>query len=422
VKQRTQFVLELEKGTYSLSELCRSFGISRPTGYKWWERYQQEQFEGLKDRSTAAHTHPNAVSPEIEAAIVESRRDFPHWGPKKLVALLARHHPARDWPSPSTVGDILKRHGLVAPRRRSRRVVPAAPPAGVRVAVRANDVWAVDFKGWWRTGDGMKCFPLTLSDTATRFVLRAQGLRQTDGQRVRPILEAAMREWGLPRAIRSDNGPPFASAGLGGLSTLAVWWLRLGIDPERIAPARPQQNGRHERMHLTLEKEVAANPAADLRRQQRQLDAWRLEFNELRPHEALGQQTPASFYGPSERRWPARLPEPEYPASYEVRRVSPRGWFRWFDERIFVGHALAGEDIGLRQENERWWSLWFCNKALSWFDGWECQLVGLGKCRPAGQPGENKKAVFPRQSTGLGKPPCAFPQFPSPDDDWEMEA
>ena len=227
-----------------------------------------------------------------------------------------------------------------------------------------------------------------------------------------------MRQWGVPRAIRSDNGPPFVTRGLGGLSDLSVWWIRLGIRHERIEPGSPQQNGCHERMHLTMQREVASAPGASLRHQQRLLERWRVEFNEVRPHEALGQATPASVYGPSPRPYPERLPEAHYPSDFEVRRVFGPGWFSWFGTRIGVSPALAGERLGLRQENERWWSVWLCHQPLSWLDGWEGRLVRLGKCRPDGQPVGNDEAVSHPLPTGLGKPPSAFPQLPSHDDEW----
>lgn len=416
--ERIRFVLEVEEGALSLSELCRAYGISRETGYKWLRRWREDGLESLRDRSRAPLSHPNALDARLEEMVVAARSRHPSWGPKKLRKVLERDHPKEAWPAVSTVGEVLKRRGLVIPRAPRRRHPPAPLPEGLSLPVEANDLWAVDFKGWWRTRDGAKCFPLTLTDGATRFILRAQGLGRCDEGQVRPVMEAAMRQWGLPRAIRSDNGPPFVTHGLGGLSALSVWWLRLGIRHERIDPGSPQQNGRHERMHLTMEGEVAPVPGATLGHQQRLLDHWRKEFNQVRPHEALGQLTPSSLYGPSRRPYPSRLPEAHYPSDFEVRRVFGPGWFSWFDERISVSPALAGERVGLRQENERWWSVWLCRQPLSWLDGWEGRLVRLGKCRPDGQPVGNDEAVSPSLPTGLGKPPSAFPQLHSHDDEW----
>jgi transposase InsO family protein len=416
--ERMRFVLDVKAGISSISELCRAYGVSRETGHKWLRRWKEGGLEALRDGSRAPLHHPNALEGRLEEMIVAARGAHPKWGPKKLREVLAGSHPRESWPAVSTVGEVLKRRGLVVPRARRQRHPPSPLPEGLSLPMDANDLWAVDFKGWWRTRDGAKCHPLTLTDGATRFIVRAQVLGRPDGEQVRPVLEAAMRQWGLPRAIRSDNGPPFVSAGLGGLSALSVWWIRLGIAHERIDPGCPYQNGRHERMHATMQREVASAPGATLGHQQRLLDRWREEFNAVRPHEALAMAVPASLYGVSPRPYPARLPEAHYPSDFEVRRVYGPGWFSWFDQRIGVSPALAGERIGLRQENERWWSVWLCRQPVSWLDGWGCRLVRLGKCRPDGQPVGNDEAVSHHLPTGLGKPPGAFPQLHSHDDEW----
>src|SRR5262249_17327454 len=240
------------------------------------------------------------------------------------------------------------RRGLVK-RRRLRRHVPTNSTP-LSPCFSANDVWAIDFKGWFRTGDGQRCDPLSLSDLASRYVLRLQALAKTDGEHVWPIIDAAFREFGLPLVMRSDNGPPFASVAAGGLSSLAVKVIKAGVRPERIAPGKPQQNGRHERLHLTLKQETTTPPAASLRHAQRRVVAFRCLLNEERPHEALGQTPPAQHYNPPTiRPYHGRLREPEYPSDHEVRRVRHNGDIRWRNDVIFLSQVLVGEPIGLRQ-------------------------------------------------------------------------
>lgn len=253
--------------------------------------------------------------------------------------------PQVGWPAASTIGDLLKRHGLSGTRRRRRAIPASGGPLSAGVA--PNDVWGVDFKGWFKTGSGARCEPVTVSDLASRYLLRCEPVRRPDSDHLRPIFEAAFREYGLPRAIRMDNGPPFASRGAGGLTPLSVWWLKLGIRPERIDPGRPDQNGRHERLHRTLRHETACPPAATVAGQHRRFDRFRFEYNFVRPHEALGQRPPAAVYGPSPRPYPERLLEPVYDDDQFVRRVSSRGTILWRQHRIYVGTALIGEPVAL---------------------------------------------------------------------------
>ncbi len=352
-----------------MAELSRRYGVSRPTGYKWAERYEARGWEGLQDESRAPHQHPNAIAEGVEEAILELRRTHPTWGPRKLRARLERARPQWSWPVASTIGALLKREGLVAPRGRRRKTPPYAQPFAA--AGTCNAVWCSDFKGWFRTGDGRRCDPLTMSDAYSRYLLRCQAVGRADGEHVRAVLEAAFREYGLPEAMRTDNGPPFAAPSLGGLSRLAVWWIRLGIRPERIAPGQPEQNGRHERMHRTLKAETASPPAADRRAQQRAFDRFRREYNEERPHEALGQQTPASLYAPSPREYPARLQEMAYPAGCVLRRVREHGVISWKDHNVFLTHALSGEVVGLEALDERYYRVYFGPLLLGTFDSWK---------------------------------------------------
>lgn len=362
--ERARFIWELEAAERSMAEICRAYGISRKTGYKWLQRYRSEGVAGLADRSRAPQRRPNATPESIEREVLALRAERPYWGERKLHSFLERERPQQGWPAPSTIGVLLKRHGLTHPPRRRRR---ATPSASLSTAGEPNQVWAIDFKGHFRTGDERRCDPLTLSDTASRYLLRCQAVERADGAHVRALLEATFREYGLPQAIRSDNGPPFASVGLGGLSRLAVWWVRLGVMPERIEPGHPEQNGRHERLHRTLKRETANPPRATRRAQQRAFEAFRKQYNEERPHEALQMSTPASVYVPSPREYPARLPELAYPEQFQLRRVQPHGDIVFGNRGIFLSEVLSGEVVAL-EEQEQGWRIWFGPLELAWVD------------------------------------------------------
>lgn len=337
--QRMHFVVEYDWDELTMAELCRKYGISRKTGYKWLTRVEEEGFESFKDRSRAPHHHPNQLTEAVEQAILALRALHPTWGPKKLLRRLQDQDSPKRWPARSTIAEVIRRHGLAWPRKRRRRVVPHEQPFAR--CDGPNSVWCVDFKGWFRTSDGQRCDPLTISDAFSRYLIRCQAVEDPGLRSVRPVFEAAFREYGLPWAIRSDNGTPFASHGIAGLSRLSVWWIRLGIRPERIEPGQPQQNGRHERMHLTLKNETASPSAATVRRQQQRFDAFQEEYNQQRPHEALELATPASKYQPSARPYPARLPEMAYPTEWACRRVRPCGRVRLHGGQFFTG---AGPD------------------------------------------------------------------------------
>ena len=381
--ERLRFVREHRRQAVSMSELCRAYGISRRTGYKWLARFEELGEPGLSDRSRAPERHPNATAADLEDVIVEFRRSHMRWGPRKLRAWLRERIPNRVWPSASTFGEILQRHGLVLPVSVRRRSPPFSQP--LAHAEAPNEVWCADFKGWFRTRDGARCDPLTMTDAYSRYLLCARGVERTDGDHVKPVMERAFSEFGLPVAIRTDNGSPFASVGLGGLSRLSVWLVRLGIRHERIAPGKPQENGRHERMHRTMKAETASPPAADLRHQQRVFDRFRHDFNDERPHEALGMRTPASLYNPSPRALPRSLPEVDYPKTYELRHVRSNGEIKLGGERLFVSEALIGEVVGLDRLDERYWRLHFgpvplgCVDAVNgrWATKAELQTAGL---------------------------------------------
>jgi putative transposase len=393
--ERMRFVVEYDLDDLSMTALCAKYHISRKTGYKWLSRIGECALEGFEDRSCAPRRHPNQTPAEIERAVVAMREEHPTWGPKKMLPRLQGRDRRIAWPARSTIAEILRRKGLVSPRKRRRRVPPQEQPFAPCLA--PNDVWCVDFKGWFRTGDGDRCDPLTITDACSRYLLRCQAVDETTEPGVRPLFEAAFREYGLPRAIRSDNGPPFASCALAGLSRLSAWWIKLGIQPERIEPGRPQQNGRHERMHLTLKTETASPPAGSLRSQQRRFDEFRRVFNEERPHEALGMATPASCYQPSLRLYPAWEPECCYPPDWPWRRVRVRGEVKFRGHVFFLTAALVGEPVAFEPMDGRHWRCHFGPVALGIFDD------DLGRML---SPAEGKRRGL-AVSASAGKPPSA---------------
>ena len=352
MEMRARFVDDWRSGCWSKAELCRFYEVTRKTGYKWLERFEQGGMAALADQCRAPRQHPNSVSEALEERIIGLRGQHPRWGARKIRALLEREG-AGELAAVSTIGAILKRNGLTVARRRKARAQANAAP--LAMAGGPNDCWSADFKGWFRTLDGVRCEPLTLSDVYSRYLLRCQAVRVADTLHAKPVMEAAFREYGLPERMRTDNGAPFGSNGESGLTALSVWWIRLGIVPERIQPAHPEQNGRHERMHRTLKQETAAPPGPNRRRQQERFDAFRREYNEQRPHEALGQTPPAEHYEPSPRAYPERLAAIEYPSEWQVRRVSWGGQIRWQSESVFVAHALEGQPVGLQRIGDQYW-------------------------------------------------------------------
>jgi putative transposase len=367
MEQRLEFVHEYESGLFTMTELAAQYGISRKTGYKWLERHDAEGAAGLVDRSRRPHTSPHATDPALMEELVALRRRKPRWGARKLLRIARGQNPRAVWPARSTVYDALKARGLVAaPHRR-----PTAPPCArspFPPITDANQVWTTDFKGEFRTGDGRYCYPLTLRDGFSRFVLRCDALlgRTTDATRRR--FERAFAEYGLPTRIRSDNGGPFAGTGLAGLSQLAVWWIRLGIGLERIAPGHPEQNGSHEQFHSVLKADTARPPAATAAAQQRRFVRFCTEYNQERPHEALGDETPASCYTPSRRSLPPRLPPLDYPGYMEVRLVSSNGCVSWDGAPLFLATPLAGEYVAFEEIDEGVWTVHFATIALARYD------------------------------------------------------
>jgi putative transposase len=376
VDERIVLVSEYLKGEKPMTELCREFGVSRKTGYKWLGRYQVEGAAGLDDRSRAPRSHPNRIEQVVLEALVQARRAHPHWGARKILAWLARKQPALKLPVPSTVSELFARYGLSRARQARRRTPPYTDPFANADA--ANRVWCADFKGDFQTGDHKRCYPLTVTDAFSRMLLRCTALRSPKTVRVQPVFESVFREFGLPERIRTDNGTPFASRGAGGLSRLSVWWVKLGIRHERIQPGHPEQNGRHERMHRTLKQETLRPPAATARSQQSRFDAFQREFNHDRPHEAIDNDTPASRYKSSDRELPRRLPAIDYPSDFNVRKVAMSGRIRWRSAMVTISHALEGEWIGI-QPGDGLHRVFFANVDLGFLDD---ERPDLGLIRP----------------------------------------
>ncbi len=393
MEEKLRFILEYEAGEESMTELCQRYDISRETGYLTLRRYRLAGLAGLLSKSHAAHRHRNQTPVEIEEKVLELRQAHMHWGPRKLKRILERDEPGRIWPTASTIGALLKREGLVVARKKRLHTAPYTQP--LAHAQECNRVWCADFKGWFRTADGERIDPLTISDAYSRCLLRCQMVEKTNTERVQAIFEAAFREYGMPEAIRTDNGPPFASRAISGLSRLAVWWIKLRIVPERIAAGHPEQNGRHERMHRTLKQEAAQPPEANRREQQKALDRFRQEYNEVRPHEALGMQTPAAVYQPSARKFPSRVPEPEYPKTMLVRSVRPHGHFRWKAHDIFLSEVLWGENVGLLPEDDHWFTIYFAQYPIARFDSQKLRATPLPETGSGATAGEGGSPPSP---------------------------
>jgi putative transposase len=375
MNQRLRFIVDFESCRFTMTELCERYGISRKTGYKWAQRYACEGASGLEDRPHVAKRFPRQICPEKVERVLELRRRFSSMGPRKLLAQLKRLDPEASWPAASTIGDLLKRHGLVESRpSRRRRLVSARPWVEMR---SPNEVWSADFKGQFRLGDTRLCYPLTVSDGFSRYLLGCRGLEKPSGELSKAVFEHLFRQYGLPRAILTDNGSPFASSqSLCRLSRLSVWWIKLGIHPVLIQPGHPEQNGRHERMHRTLKAATARPPAVNASQQQDRFDQFRQFYNEQRPHEALGQVPPAEVYEVSSRSYPSQLKAWQYPGHFEVRSVRPTGAIKWRGEWLFVSESLQGERIGLEEVDEGLWSVYLGSVPIARFDEQEGKMYG----------------------------------------------
>jgi len=365
--KRLDLVHEAMSNRFSMVELCTRYGVSRRIGYKWLVRFAEDGRRGLADRSRRPHPCPSAIRVPIAELLCEFRRLHPDWGARKLLRVLRDRHPEiEDWPAARTTAALLARRGLVRRRRRRRPhphpgVVPIAP-------VAPHDRWTADFTGQFRTGNGVYGSPLPIADPHTRFLLRCHGLLSTETALARPVFERTVREYGLPHAIRTDTGVPFATAAIHGLSHLNVWWMRLGIAHQRIHPGQPQENGAPERMHRTMKRRAVKPVQRTCGAQQKQCDAFQLEYNTERPHEALGPETPASRYHPSRREYPTPLPQPEYPGHFLVTRVTDAGTFRFQHRLLYSANALVDQWIGLEETDDGVWSIHFNQVLLATLD------------------------------------------------------
>jgi len=373
VDERVRFVFEAEQTDQSFSDLCRRYRISRPTGYKWMRRYGEGGVLGLEDRSHRPHSCPHTLDERVEQRIVELRKRR-RWGAPKLQTLLEREF--ESVPSVSTIHRVLERHDLVHRKKYRRR--GAKPEGSPLKADRPNALWTADFKGQFRMGDGQLCYPLTIQDACSRYLLDCRGMLSPNLARTKRVFARLFRTYGLPDRIRTDNGAPFASAvSLSRLSQLSVWWIDLGITPELIQPGKPQQNGRHERMHRTLKREATRPAKKNLAAQQRAFDAFRSTYNDVRPHQALDQRTPASVYKRSTREPPKRVITPEYPAHFEVRRVSLVGNIRWKGRILWVSGLLTHRNLGLEQINDDLWAVYYGPHHLGWLDERTGRIINL---------------------------------------------
>ena len=371
--EKVLFIADYLRQQANFSQLCEHYGVSRKTGYKWVARYRQQGTDGLEERSRRPNVSSTVTPYTIQKAILELRvqqRDAP--GAKKIQALLMRQFEASMVPSKTTIYNILHRAGQIEPQRRAKRV-SRNQPHPLKNATSPNELWSVDYKGQFKTRNGRWCYPLTIMDHASRYLLACHGLPGTRFTETQAIFERLFREYGLPERIRTDNGVPFASLGVGGLSRLSVWWIRLGIIPERIAPGQPQQNGRHERMHRTLKRTIGQLPATSLKTQQLELDAFRIHYNEQRPHEGLQQRTPSACYQSSPRAYPQHLPELEYPSYFHRSRVARNGLIYWRAFDIYIGYLLAGEWIGLDAVGDGVWDVYFGPLRIGRFDEHEAK-------------------------------------------------
>ena len=376
VEQRREFVEKFLKQRYEFVTLCALYGVSRKTGYKTIGRFKEGGWEGLIDRSHAAHTHPNATDEEIAERLIDAKHKWPRWGPEKLLDWLRAKYPNVNWPAVSTAGGILKRAGLVKTNRRRRQIThPGRPRIGPVTA--PNQLHNIDFKGNFRTRDGRWCYPLTLTDTFSRSLLVCEGFLSPTYQDTRKALERCFRQQGLPNAIRSDNGEPFVAAqSLAGLSRLGVWLIKLGVEQIRTRPGSPQDNGLHERMHRTLKQETTIPPAGNLSAQQRRFNQFRRDYNHERPHSALDGRTPGSCYAASSRQMPDRLARIEYEGHLMVRIVRPNGTIKWKGRDLFVTSVLEGEHVGLEETDCGIWSLYFGSTLLGILDEREGRIFG----------------------------------------------
>lgn len=374
VNERMRFVVEWGTGEdENFSALCRRYGISRRIGYKWLDRFEKSGPAGLEDRPPVARELKHRTPPDVVDQVLSARKQHPDWGPKKLRSWLLDKQPDLAVPAPSSIGEMLKRYGLISPRKRRLRIPVHGTPLGPCEA--PNQLWCVDYKGHFKLGDGTPCHPLTITDAHTRYLIKCEGLTQETEVLARPQFELAFREFGLPERIRSDNGPPFSARG--GLSRLAIWFIQMGITPERIQPGHPEENGRHERMHRTLKDKTAKPPRQNMSEQQRAFDLFRAEFNNERPHEALGQKPPGRLYARSLREYPAKLQQPTYGEGFIERIINEKGELKWRGGEAIVSRLLTKLPVGLKPFSDDEAELFYGPISLGcvWFHNGQLQLL-----------------------------------------------
>ena len=373
-RERVRFALEAELSEFSHAELCRRYNISRPTGYKWIRRYREEGLAGLEDRSHRPHNCPHSTAKSVVDQILEIRKRH-GWGSRKIRRALQNAGEIEDVPSPDTITRILRGHGCIDPSKPKRkRTHPGRP---LPIEPEPNATWTADFKGEFKTKDGRLCYPLTIQDGHTRFLLEIRAMPRLSLEATHRSFRRLFREFGLPKRIRTDNGHPFASCAIAGLSKLSIWWISLGILPEYIEPGKPQQNGRHERMHRTLKKRTASPPRANIRAQQTRFNEFRRVYNNERPHEALDMETPASIYEPSDRPYVERPCSPTYPGHFLTRMVSGDSTLRWKNRKVFVSSLLKYRKVGFEQVADAVWSVYFGPVHLGWLDEADFRIMDV---------------------------------------------
>lgn len=363
MEQKQEMIEKWKSGLYSKMELSRMLGVSRPTLDKWICRYESQGIAGLEDRSTRPKKSPQRIDDEVAARLLDLKRTETNWGPAKILDWLNKNEPQQSWPAVSTVGDLLARHGLVEKRRKRRRV--AGGSAGVvSESLSSGEMMTVDYKGEFRLGNGKYCYPLTICDPVSRYTYAIDGHDGTKFRKAKKSFERVFSEYGFPRWIKSDNGGPFSSPAIGGISRLSIWWIKLEIEPIRIPKGSPWQNGRHERMHKTLKQETTRPPQKNMKGQQRCFDRFKKSYNEDRPHEALDGDVPSEHLKRSGRPYPSRIPAVEYPYHFEVRKVHPNGQIKLHNQVVFLSEVLVGEYVGLEEVDDDVWSIYFSNFEL----------------------------------------------------------
>jgi len=364
--ERRRFIHTLLESPKTFKDVCSDFHISTKTGYKWFHRFKEEGYSGLEDHSKRPLSHPSQLPEGVVCDLIAMKLAHPHFGPKKILALYQRVHP-RDTPSLSSVNRVLKRAGLVKPQKKRR--APSGRLTSQIEITQPNDLWTIDFKGWWMAANHRRVEPLTVRDAFSRFVLASQHVENTRTETVKAVFERLFKTYGLPKAIQSDNGSPFAAPrSILGISQLSAWFLTLGIRIHRSRPGHPQDNGGHERMHRDLKERVQVRFRGNVKQYQAELDLFKEEFNQVRPHEALGMKTPKEVYVPSHRKYTGQAPEIDYPSDYEVRKVSNLGFIKYNNQPFFITTALKEYMVGLKTVDTHQLAVYFTQVLLGILD------------------------------------------------------